>query len=875
MNLLKRWGKSVASFCGSTLPSALAAISPFSGSDRQEFSAERRREIVSVTHRSMRPQNEQSGAQLPIAQQKGAQLPHAQQPDKISDERSIWQQAYKILRMPLVLGSLFVAVIVSFYGVGGEKLFDNFAIESSTRTQRILGKEEEKQFSILVELSEKQVASNVENWGAALRAMASAPRLRAYVEARSKAEQQEKAEAQEQAEAISLNFLSSDEAAKDFLRQNSLQEMLIVNADGEVVFVASGNKALGEVNFREGSGENSEGSAGEQPTSSEGELATSSESELATSQSLRRVVGDTAGELLEELYRRAVLFAIEQGSPLLLSEASTTLDSGTQLFFASHTRSPIALEAETPFAFYALPLLNAERSLSGTLLLFQSRRQLFERLLLRSGSVAGLPGVQLFFSDPSGAMQILGGGEKIEETRAWLEAAFAHTQSLGATATEDEEGGEKHDFVQFRGLNLFDEKWMLVIADLQRSKFAEQRESETGIVSGILASSASPSLPPRETFLLRLALFVGFAFSLLCLLAGQMLVPRQDGTRRGVGFLLASLPSFQRGERPLPYLQRDDRLGEYARMLRGLVERARGASSADDARSDTRRMDAERSRRLEGLIIDFQEKVQVSTGGLAGATGNLVERSDEMRRQSGQAREATQEMLPRVANTTLRVRGAAEEIARLTQALDTINRRAQESTLVIRQSVTSTEKADSSAKLLASASESIGSVVQLIQEIAGQVNLLSLNATIESARAGEAGKGFAVVAAEVKNLADQTTKATERIAGLIENLQTSSADVLSVLDEIRGTVRNAETVVAGISSTMQQQRQTGEAVAKSMLEVASNVAAIQTSFTTVDTASAGADRSAGEMSQSVSNLRSQADALEQHIRVFMGDIQKA
>ena len=874
MNLLKRWGKSVASFCGSTLPSALAAISPFSGSDRQEFSAERRREIVSVTHRSMRPQNEQSGAQLPIAQQKGAQLPHAQQPDKISDERSIWQQAYKILRMPLVLGSLFVAVIVIFYGVGGEKLFDNFAIESSTRTQRILGKEEEKQFSILVELSEKQIASNVENWGAALRAMASAPRLRAYVEARSKAEQQEKAEAQEQAEAISLNFLSSDEAAKDFLRQNSLQEMLIVNADGEVVFVASGNKALGEVNFREGSGENSEnseasggGSAGEQPTSSE--------SEQATSQSLRRVVGDTAGELLEELYRRAVLFAIEQGSPLLLSEASTTLDSGTRLFFASHTRSPIALEAETPFAFYALPLLNAERSLSGTLLLFQSRRQLFERLLLRSGSVAGLPGVQLFFSDPSGAMQILGGGEKIAEIRAWLEAAFAHTQSLGATAVEDEEGGEKHDFVQFRGLNLFDEKWMLVIADLQRSKFAEQRESETGIVSGILASGASPSLPPRETFLLRLALFVGFAFSLLCLLAGQMLVPRQDGTRRGVGFLLASLPSFQRGERPLPYLQRDDRLGEYARMLRGLVERARGASSADDARSDTRRMDAERSRRLEGLIIDFQEKVQVSTGGLAGATGDLVERSDEMRRQSGQAREATQEMLPRVANTTLRVRGAAEEIARLTQALDTINRRAQESTLVIRQSVTSTEKADSSAKLLASASESIGSVVQLIQEIAGQVNLLSLNATIESARAGEAGKGFAVVAAEVKNLADQTTKATERIAGLIENLQTSSADVLSVLDEIRGTVRNAETVVAGISSTMQQQRQTGEAVAKSMLEVASNVAAIQTSFTTVDTASAGADRSAGEMSQSVSNLRSQADALEQHIRVFMGDIQKA
>ncbi len=812
----------------------------------------------------MRP----SSAQLPIAQQTGAQLPRAQQqPDKISSEISASERAYKILRMPWVLGSLLVAVLVVFYGVGGSTLFGKISQESSTRTQRMLGKEEEKQFRLLAELSDRQVVSNAENWGATLRTLASAPRLQAYVEARSKAETETQTETQTEEQRLSLNFLSSDAAARDFLSQNALQEMLIVNVEGKVLFAASGNEAFGEVDLREGSGKtdgetSSENSASEPPPSS---------------QSLRRALGDATGELVEEVYRRAVLFAIEQGSPLLRGGASTTLDSGTQLFFASHTRSSLDLEPDAPFAFFALPILSAERTLLGTVLLLQTRQQFFDKLLLRAGSVNELPGARLFFVDPSGAMQILDGGQRGLEIRAWLEKTFADTKSSGTTASGGggELSGEKRDAVQFRGLNLFDEKWMLVVADLQRSSFALQQAGATDLVSGVLASGASSTLPPRETFLLRLALFVGLVLSLLCLLAGQMLVPRQDGTRSGVGFLLASLPSFQRGERPLPYLQRDDRLGEYARTLKGLVERARGASSIEDARSDTRRMDVERSRRLEGLIIDFQEKVQVATGGLAGATGNLVERSDEMRRQSGQAREATQEMLPRVANTTLRVRGAAEEIAKLTQALDTINRRAQESTQVIRQSVTSTEKADRSAKLLASASESIGSVVQLIQEIAGQVNLLSLNATIESARAGEAGKGFAVVAAEVKNLADQTTKATERIAGLIENLQTSSADVLSVLDEIRGTVRNAETVVAGISSTMQQQRQTGEAVAKSMLEAASNVASIQTSFTTVDTASAGADKSAGEMSQSVNNLRSQADALEQHIRVFMGDIQQA
>lgn len=122
--------------------------------------------------------------------------------------------------------------------------------------------------------------------------------------------------------------------------------------------------------------------------------------------------------------------------------------------------------------------------------------------------------------------------------------------------------------------------------------------------------------------------------------------------------------------------------------------------------------------------------------------------------------------------------------------------------------------------------EAIGKVTETINDISDQTNLLALNATIEAARAGEAGKGFAVVANEIKELAKQTAVATQDIKRQIEEIQSSTAKTVGVINQVVGVIGGINESVTAITTAVEEQSAATREIAENIAQASSGIAEV-------------------------------------------------
>jgi methyl-accepting chemotaxis protein len=169
------------------------------------------------------------------------------------------------------------------------------------------------------------------------------------------------------------------------------------------------------------------------------------------------------------------------------------------------------------------------------------------------------------------------------------------------------------------------------------------------------------------------------------------------------------------------------------------------------------------------------------------------------------------------------VAAAAEE---LTASIGEIAKNTSHSRMAVQEIMDKAHQADEFGIQLQRAAQGMDGIVQLIETIAGQINLLSLNATIESARAGEAGKGFAVVAGEVKTLANQTSSAIRQISDEIQSVQHSAVSVISVLGDIGKEVQRMTELVNSTASAIDEQDAVTKEISANMQTAACGVASI-------------------------------------------------
>lgn len=271
---------------------------------------------------------------------------------------------------------------------------------------------------------------------------------------------------------------------------------------------------------------------------------------------------------------------------------------------------------------------------------------------------------------------------------------------------------------------------------------------------------------------------------------------------------------------------------------------------------------------FEGGVLAALDSLAVSAGKMRNTAHGMSATAQETTRRATTVADASEQ-------ASANVQAVASATEELHSSIAEISRQVHESAQVAGRAVEEATRTDATVQGLSDAAEKIGAVVQLISDIASQTNLLALNATIEAARAGEAGRGFAVVASEVKNLASQTARATDEIAGQVAAMQGATNDTLGAIQKINGIIGSISEISTAIASAIEQQGAATQEIARNVQQAARGTGEVSHNIAGVNHAASDTGVSAGMVLNSAEELGHQAETMRASVDAFLKRIRTA
>ena len=326
----------------------------------------------------------------------------------------------------------------------------------------------------------------------------------------------------------------------------------------------------------------------------------------------------------------------------------------------------------------------------------------------------------------------------------------------------------------------------------------------------------------------------------------------------------------------IPGTGRRDEIGAMAKAVE--VFKA-SMSEAEELRlqQDRAKVGAEEERRAGMLAIAeaFEQSVGGIVGTVASAAGQMRSAAEGMSGTVSEADRLAMAVSAAAEQASANFQGVAAATEELSASINEISQQVNLSATIAKEAAGQAERTNVTVEGLSQAAQKIGQVIGLIQQIAGQTNLLALNATIEAARAGEAGKGFAVVAQEVKQLATQTSKATEEISAQIGTIQETTAEAVTAIEQIAGTIEKINEIAGGIAAAVEEQGAATRSIAANVSEAAQGTSEVTSNIAGVTQASSEAGAAASQVLSSAGALSSEADRLRSEVDRFLATVRAA